>query len=59
MNLGDSFDDILRKLRGQAVVQFGEARASKLEESLEETAQQIWQMDQVTPHVDLEPGFYQ
>ncbi len=59
MKLGDSFDDILRELHDRAIVQFGEARASQLEESLKETAHQIWQMDQVTPHVDLEPGFYQ
>ena len=59
MKLGDSFDDILRKLHDRAIVQFGEARASMLEESLKQTAHQIWQMDQVTTHVDLEPGFYQ
>ena len=59
MKLGDSFEDILRKLHGQAIVQYGDARTEELRESLEETARQIWQIDQATPHVDLEPGFYQ
>ena len=59
MKLGDNLIDILRELSDQAVVQFGEARADELAESLEQTAHQIWQMDQTTPHVNLEPGFYQ
>lgn len=59
MKLGDNLDEILRELHDQAVVQFGEARAEELTESLEQTAHQIWQMDQTTHHVDLEPGFYQ
>ena len=42
-----------------SVVQYGDARTEELRESLGQTALQIWQMDQVTPHVDLEPGFYQ
>ena len=59
MKLGDSLTDILRELHDRAVVQFGAARAEELTESLDQTAYQIWQMDQVIPNVDLEPGFYQ
>ena len=59
MKLGDSVEDILRELRTQAVAQFGEVRAAELQNTLEQTAHQIWEIDQVTPQVDLEPGFYQ
>jgi hypothetical protein len=59
MKLGDSVEDILRELRAQAVAQFGEVRAAELQTTLEQTARQIWEIDQVTPQVDLEPGFYQ
>ena len=59
MKLGDSFDDILRELRAQAAAQYGEERAAELEESLEQTARQIWDVDQPSAHADLEPGFYQ
>ena len=41
MKLGDSFEDILRKLYGQAVVQYGDARTEELRESLEETCPSI------------------
>ncbi len=59
MKLGDSLTDILRELHDRAVVQFGPTRTEELTESLDQTAYQIWQMDQVIPNVDLEPGFYQ
>ena len=59
MKLGDSVEVILEELTSQAVAQYGEVRAAELQTTLEQTARQIWEIDQVTPHVDLEPGFYQ
>ncbi len=55
----DSVDEITRELRAQAVRLWGEQRAGELEESLQQTALQLWELGQETPHRDLEPGFYQ
>ena len=59
MRPGDSVEDILQELRAQAIAEFGERRAAQLQVFLEQTARQIWEIDQVSVHVDLEPGFYQ
>ncbi len=59
MKPGDSVESIVQQLRAQAAAEFGERRAAELQDSLEQTARQIWEIDQVTVHVDLEPGFYQ
>ena len=59
MKPGDSVESIVQQLRAQAAAEFGEQRAAELQDSLEQTARQIWEIDQVTVHVDLEPGFYQ
>ncbi|MDA1127604.1 MAG: hypothetical protein O2913_02760 [Chloroflexi bacterium] len=59
MKPNDSVEDIARELRAQAVRLWGEQRASELETSLQQTALQLWELGQVTPHRDLEPGFYQ
>ena len=53
MKPGDSVESIVQQLRAQAAAEFGERRAA------EQTARQIWEIDQVTVHADLEPGFYQ
>ena len=59
MKPNDSVDEIARDLRAQAVRLWGEQRAVELEESLQQTARQLWELGQETPHRDLEPGFYQ
>ena len=59
MKPGDSVDHILEELKERAVAEFGEQRAAELQDFLEQTARQIWEIDQVSVHVDLEPGFYQ
>ena len=59
MKPGNSVESIIQQLRAQAAAEFGERRAAELQDSLEQTARQIWEIDQVTVHVDLEPGFYQ
>jgi len=59
MKPSDSIEDIARELRAQAVRLWGEQRAGELEESLQQTALQLWEVGQVTPHRDLEPAFYQ
>ena len=59
MKPGDSVESIVQQLRAQAAAEFGERRAAELQDFLEQTARQIWEIDQVTVHVDLEPGFYQ
>ena len=59
MKPGDSVEDIFAELRERAVAEFGEWRAAELQDVLEQTARQIWEIDQVSVHVDLEPGFYQ
>ena len=59
MKSGDSVEDIFAELRKQAVAEFGERRAAELQDVLEQTSRQIWEIDQVSVHVDLEPGFYQ
>ncbi len=55
----ESVEEIAVQLRAQAVRLWGEQRAGELEESLQQTAFQLWELGQVTPHRDLEPGFYQ
>ena len=59
MKPGDSVEHILEELKERAVAEFGERRAAELQDFLEQTARQIWEIDQVSVHVDLEPGFYQ
>lgn len=59
MKPNDSIDEIAQELRAQAVRLWGEQRAGKLETILQQTALQLWELGQVTPHRDLEPGFYQ
>ena len=59
MKPNDSVEDIAAELRAQAVRLWGEERAGELETSLKQTAFQLWELGQVTPHRDLEPGFYQ
>ena len=59
MKPNDSVEEIAVELRAQAVRLWGEQRAGELEESLQQTALQLWEVGQVTPHRDLEPGFYQ
>ena len=58
MKPDDSIEEIARELRAQAVRLWGEQRAGELEASLQQTALQLWELGQVTPHRDLEPGFY-
>ena len=59
MKPNESVEEIAVQLRAQAVRLWGEQRAGELEESLQQTAFQMWELGQVTPHRDLEPGFYQ
>ena len=59
MKPGDSVESIVQQLRAQAAAEFGERRAAELQDVLEQTARQIWEIDQVTVPADLEPGFYQ
>ncbi len=59
MRPNDSVDEIARDLRAQAVRLWGERRTGELEESLQQTARQLWELGQETPDRDLEPGFYQ
>ena len=59
MKPGDSVEQIANELRAQALRRWGEQRARDLETSIKQTAQQLWDLDQETPHRDLEPGFYQ
>ena len=59
MKPSDSIEEIAAELRAQAVRLWGEQRADELEASLQQTAFQLWEVGQVTPHRDLEPGFYQ
>ncbi len=59
MRPSDSVERIANDLRAQAVRLWGEQRANELEVSIKQTAQQLWDLGQETPHRDLEPGFYQ
>ena len=59
MKPNDSIEEIAVNLRAQAVRLWGEQRAAELEESLQQTASQLWDLGQETLHPDLEPGFYQ
>lgn len=59
MKPSDSMEETALELRAQAVRLWGGQRAGELETSLQETARQLWELGQETPHRDLEPGFYQ
>ena len=59
MKPNDSVERIADELRAQAARLWGEQRAGELEDSINQTAQQLWDLGQETPHRDLEPGFYQ
>ncbi|MEC8909725.1 MAG: hypothetical protein VYC44_01925 [Chloroflexota bacterium] len=59
MKPNDSVEKIVVQLRTEAIRLWGEQRATELEASLQQTAQQLWDLGQVIPHRDLEPGFYQ
>ena len=59
MKPNDSVEKIVVQLRTEATRLWGEQRATELKASLQQTAQQLWDLGQVTPHRDLEPGFYQ
>ena len=59
MKPNDSVEKIVVQLRTEAIRLWGEQRATELEASLQQTAQQLCDRGQVTPHRDLEPGFYQ
>tara|TARA_B100002049_G_scaffold225683_1_gene197928 strand:+ start:204 stop:392 length:189 start_codon:yes stop_codon:yes gene_type:complete len=59
MKPNDSVEAIVAELRLQAVRLWGELRARELEASIQQTAQQLWDVGQETLHRDLEPGFYQ
>ena len=59
MKPNDSVERIADGLRAQAARLWGEQRAGELEEPINQTAQQLWDLGQETPHRDLEPGFYQ
>ena len=59
MKPNDSVEAIVVELRLQAVRLWGELRARELEASIQQTAQQLWDVGQETLHRDLEPGFYQ
>ena len=59
MKPNDSVEQIADELRTQAARLWGEQRAVELEESINQTARQLWDLGQETPHRDLEPGFYQ
>jgi hypothetical protein len=59
MKPNDSVETIAVELRAQAVRLWGEQRANELEVSINQTAQQLWDLGQETVDRDLEPGFYQ
>jgi hypothetical protein len=59
INPRDSVEAIAVELRAQAVRLWGEQRAGELETSINQTAQQLWDVGQETVDRDLEPGFYQ
>ena len=59
MKPNDSVEAIFVELRLQAVRLWGDKRARELEASIQQTAQQLWDLGQETLHPDLEPGFYQ
>ena len=59
MKPSDSVEAIAVELRAQAVRLWGEQRAGELDVSINQTAQQLWDVGQETVDRDLEPGFYQ
>ena len=59
MKPNDPVEEIVAQLRTEATRLWGEQRATELEASLRQTAQQLWDLGQVPPHRALEPGFYQ
>lgn len=46
---------IYQELRRRAVAEFGEQRATELEEFLQTAAQQVAEVEQADAHPDLEP----
>ena len=59
MKPNDCVEKIVVQLRTEAIRLWGEQRATELEASLQQTAHQLWDLGQVTPHRGLVPGFYQ
>ena len=59
MRHGSSPQDIARELEEQAAALWGRWRAQALRSSLEQTAQQLWEIGCHLPERELEPGFYQ
>jgi preprotein translocase subunit SecY len=59
MRPGSSAQDIARDLEEQAAALWGRRRAQVIRRSLEQTAQQLWEVGRHLPERDLEPGFYQ
>jgi hypothetical protein len=59
MKPGSSAQDIARELEEQAAVLWGRRRAQAIRGSLEQTAQQLWEVGRHLPERELEPGFYQ
>ena len=59
MKPSDSVEAIAVELKAQAVRLWGEQRAGELDVSINQTAQQLWDVGQETVDRDLEPGFYQ
>ena len=59
MKPGSSAQDIARELEEQAAALWGRQRAQAIRHSLEQTAQQLWEVGSHLPERELEPGFYQ
>ena len=53
-----SLEAILRKLTEEAKERWGERRAEELRGSLEQTAQNLYQIATNPPNWEVEPGFY-
>ena len=57
MSQSNDQEQIYQELRRRAVVEFGEERAVELESYLRTAAQQIYDVEGVEVHPDLEPLF--
>ena len=57
MSQSNDQEQIYQELRRRAVVEFGEERAIELETFLRTAAQQIYDVEGVEVHPDLEPLF--
>ena len=55
MSQSNDLERIYQELRRRAVAQFGENRAVELESYLRTAAEQIYDVDNVAVHPDLEP----